>query len=1412
MNINQWLRKLARLARSGRRIPCSRAWTTCLQVERLEARSVPALTTLASFNNANGSEPYGRLVMDSSGDLFGTTAQGGSSHDGTVFELLHGSTTVTTLATFNGTNGASPKGALVLDTAGDLFGTTSAGGSAGDGTVFEVVNGSGTITTLGTFSGMNGADPEAGLVLGNGALFGTTYSGGTSNMGTLFEVPIGSTTTISTVVNFSGSNGANPDADLVFDKNNNLFGTTFYGGGSLNEGTVFELPAGSTTLMTLAAFASTDGANPKGSLAVDGSGDVFGTASQGGNSYGAVFEIKQGAGVITPLVTFNSANGADPRGDLVRDSSGNLFGTTYSGGVHGFGTIFEIPQGTSAITTLAAFNDTDASPVGGLIEDSSANFFGAASGDNATSFGYGTIFVAQVPKITTPLLPDWTQNQAGYNQTITAGAGTGAFTFSASGQLPPGLMLSTLGLLSGAPVVKGTFTFTVTAIDGVSGMASQTYTVTINPPVSIVTTSLANWTANQPGYKATVHASGGTGAFTFTDNIPPGLNLDSTTGVISGDPTTPGTYSFSVTATDMTGAAYTENYTVVINQPPMITTASLSDWTVNEPGYSQTIGTTGGTSPLTFSSSGTLPPGLTLTTSGVVSGTPTHTGSYGFTVMATDMADASADEDYTVMIDPQPTELEIMAPTSTEKAGSSFSLTVDAQDGSGHIARGYSRTVMLSSSAGADISPTSVQLTNGTATAQVTLTAAVTQTITAALTGLSSGTASITVTPGALARYHLGLSGSGTVTAGSGVLVSVQAVDQYGNAISAYSGPASVTPTLSPSVAGAVPTTVPIPSDGLGLFLVTVPAIGTYTVTAASGSYTGNSVALTVTPGPAVKLGFLAQPVDRPTGIALPPVTVQILDRFGNVVTGDNTDFVTVGVSSGPGPFTSNSILSVRAQGGVAVFNNLILAVPGMYQLSAVVAGMYTGPYSAAFSVLPLQVLAGSFVGAPSGFALQFNAPYLVTATTPVLYGVGTGAAGPAPTIIVTTDPSHLNDRAAYVAGSLVPGPAPNSITFVATNTTLEGNNNWPILPDKTYTVIVRSSAATDGIQALYNGGGFLDGLGTGVAGSGEFVASFTVNAAAAKDDVLWVPATADGPGLPLCAPGMNNTAGGYPLYLDDPAGGVTQVQATLNYDPTLLNVTGVSGAGFSLLGSSMPGHAVLQYSGPPLPAGHQKPVGFILATVPSGTAANPMPYRAKDLLHLSGAQLNGGAVGVVTGDALHLVAYVGDANGDGTYSGDDAVHINRVFLQEDTGFPAYPLVDPVVVADTDGVGFLPADAPLQVNEAGVGITTANLPPTPIPPGVYFKLPSNNATPAQHLVVVAPRIVTLSAADAHPGSSLAGSWSIAVDDAIMGELGIMPSMPGSEHARLHLAYPVRGWSKFISGYPFHLALSSHLTK
>jgi uncharacterized repeat protein (TIGR03803 family) len=366
-----------------------------LRVQELEARITPSLIT-TSFVAPYGQDCYDTLLMDSSGNLYGTAANGGASGDGTVFELVHGSGTLTTLAAFNGSKGANPHASLIMDSSGNLYGTTANGGAANDGTVFELAAGSGTITTLATFTGANGANPEAGLVIDpSGNLYGTTANGGAANDGTVFELAAGSGT-LTTLASFNGTNGTNPLGVLIQDSSGNLYGTTNLGGAS-NEGTVFELAAGSGSITTLASFKTVkgkkgssqpQGSQPEAGLIMDSSGNLYGTASHGGAFFnaGTVFEVVRGSGTITALASFyDLTTGANPLGSLVMDASGNLYGTTENGpivnGATQDGSVFELAKGSSTLTTLASFNGVNgANPLAGLVMDASGNLYGTTQG------------------------------------------------------------------------------------------------------------------------------------------------------------------------------------------------------------------------------------------------------------------------------------------------------------------------------------------------------------------------------------------------------------------------------------------------------------------------------------------------------------------------------------------------------------------------------------------------------------------------------------------------------------------------------------------------------------------------------------------------------------------------------------------------------------------------------------------------------------------------------------------------------------------------------------------------------------------------------------------------------------------------------------------------------------------------
>ena len=470
-----WLRNLigGPSCRRSRRSKTTSVKYPSLRVEFLEDRSVPTtLTTLASFTGDNGSSPDGSLVRDGAGNLFGTTQYGGSSGDGTVFEIAAGSSTITTLASFNYSDGAYPNG-VVLDSAGNLYGTTQSGGSSGDGTVFKIAAGSNTITTLANFTGDNGANPSGDIVRDSaGNLYGTTQSGGSSSYnGTVFEIAAGSNT-ITTLANFTGDNGANPSGAIVRDRAGDLFGTTQSGGSSYN-GTVFEIAAGSSTLTTLASFNSINGANPYGGLILDSAGNLYGTTQYGGTyGSGTVFEISHGTATITTLASFDYTFGAYPVGGLALDSVGNLYGTTEYGGdfdgdgdYNRDGTVFAVVHGTHTISVLKNFNYSTigAYPTGGVVLDSDGHLYGTTQ---TASSGDGTVW-----EIATPLAIAAPAITYGEDAMVTLSVAAGA-------SLPSGTV--TLSVDSGTPytatLVNDSATFTIPGLNATEHLLQATFT------------------------------------------------------------------------------------------------------------------------------------------------------------------------------------------------------------------------------------------------------------------------------------------------------------------------------------------------------------------------------------------------------------------------------------------------------------------------------------------------------------------------------------------------------------------------------------------------------------------------------------------------------------------------------------------------------------------------------------------------------------------------------------------------------------------------------------------------------------------------------------------------------------------------------------------------------------------------
>jgi len=361
--------------------------------------SLPAqtLTTLHSFNGSDGSNPYAQLLQASDGNFYGTTAAGGAHNDGTVFQLTP-SGTLTTIHSCNQfilSDCNQPYGWLIQARDGNLYGTTAHGGLARQGTIYRLAL-DGTFRVIDSFIyALDGSNTQAGLFqASNGTMYGTAPNGGNNGSGTVYEVtPFGQLSGIY----YFGAEGSSPVGGLVQAGNGNLYGTAGVGG-QYSCGIAFEVtPGGSFTPLVQFGNRQTEGCFPYAGLTLGTDGSLYGTTSQGGApqgfNAGIAFKMTP-TGTFTILHVFDVTDGSAPLGALLLASDGNFYGTTEVGGAHNFGTIFKMtPAGT--VTSLYSFCSQSGCsdgkyPYAGLIEGSDGNLYGTTTAGGSAD--KGTVF------------------------------------------------------------------------------------------------------------------------------------------------------------------------------------------------------------------------------------------------------------------------------------------------------------------------------------------------------------------------------------------------------------------------------------------------------------------------------------------------------------------------------------------------------------------------------------------------------------------------------------------------------------------------------------------------------------------------------------------------------------------------------------------------------------------------------------------------------------------------------------------------------------------------------------------------------------------------------------------------------------------------------------------------------------
>ncbi len=373
---------------------------------------------LVYFNGKNGGTPiYVALVQGTDGNLYGTTYS-------TIFKMTPNGM-LTTLYSFcaeqNCADGNGTVAGLVLGNDGNFYGVASSGGgsiscTSGCGTVFKITPG-GTLTTLHSFDLSDGADPEGSLVQGtDGNLYGTTFAGGSNNScstgnsvgcGTVFEIT--TTGVLTTLHNFAGLDGSGPFSPLIQAVDGNFYGTTYAGGkynscalpsGNDTCGTIFKItPEGSLT--TLHNFKGIDGGNPIGGLVQASNGDLYGTTWEFGEPLGGdcaytyawcgtYFKITP-AGKLTSLHSFDEGDAGNPSAALILATDGNFYGTSQYGDF--YGNIFKISAG-NIVTSIEGFNGWGSNLYGGLVQATSGVLYGMTT--NCLSFCYGDVFSLNV--------------------------------------------------------------------------------------------------------------------------------------------------------------------------------------------------------------------------------------------------------------------------------------------------------------------------------------------------------------------------------------------------------------------------------------------------------------------------------------------------------------------------------------------------------------------------------------------------------------------------------------------------------------------------------------------------------------------------------------------------------------------------------------------------------------------------------------------------------------------------------------------------------------------------------------------------------------------------------------------------------------------------------------------------------
>ncbi|WP_053253257.1 putative Ig domain-containing protein [Ensifer adhaerens] len=524
------------------------------------------------------------------------------------------------------------------------------------------------------YAGASGALPAGMTLAGDGTLSGTATAGGS------FPFTVQATDAFNSTGTLAYTLAVSAPAIAV--------SPTSLPGGTV--GVAYSQTISASGGTTPHTFAVTAGALPAGiTLAADGTLSGTPTASGTFNitiratdhstGTGPYFSEQNYALVIgVPTITFSPAT-------LPAASTGTAYSQTFvaTGGTGPY--TYAISSGTlPAGITLVGETLSGTATVGGSFS------FSVQATDSFGSTGIQAYTLAvDLPAIVvSPASLATGEIGVAYNQSMTASGGTAPYTYSvASGALPAGITLAANGTLSGTPAVSGTFNVTIRATDSSGGTGpysgDHTYALVIGVPTITLSPATLPSASTGTAYSQMLTASGGVSPYGYTltsGTLPAGLNL-AANGTLSGTPTATGNFTFDVQATDALGRTGAQTYALSVNAPTIVMTPTNLASGMLGAAYSQTVTASGGVGPYGYSlTSGTLPAGLNLAANGTLSGTPTASGSFTFSIQATDAFGSTGAQTYTLSVD---TPTIVVAPTNLAKGtvGTAYSQTITASGG-----------------------------------------------------------------------------------------------------------------------------------------------------------------------------------------------------------------------------------------------------------------------------------------------------------------------------------------------------------------------------------------------------------------------------------------------------------------------------------------------------------------------------------------------------------------------------------------------------------------------------------------------------------------------------------------------------------------------------------------------------------